>query len=395
MSSAAGAPAAGSGLAGFDDVDLAALRRRRSAKWTTYPPDVLPAFVAEMDFPLAAPVRDALAAAVARDDTGYPSAGALGTAFARFAAARYDWDVDPGRVRAATDVMTAVSELIRALTEPGDAVVITPPVYPPFFTVAVEAGRRVVESPLARSDRGYELDLDGLEHAFAAGARTFLLCHPHNPSGRSFRRDELEAIAELAGRYGVVVIADEIHAPMTLPGSVHVPYLTLGPEAAAGAVAITGASKAWNVAGLKCALIVTGDAGLEARLDAALPSHLPYHVGHFGVLAALAAFEQGADWLDLLIAHLDVNRQLLARLLAARLPQIAYDPPEAGYLAWLDCRGLGLGDDPASVFLERGRVALSPGPNFGTQGRGFARLNFGTSAALLGEAVDRLAAAVT
>ena len=386
----AATPAPGPG--GFDDLSLELLRARRSAKWTTYPADVLPAFVAEMDFALAPPIRARLAEAVEASDTGYPSPGPLGEAFAGFAAARFAWEVAPARVRAAPDVMTAVTELLRALTAPGDGVVVNPPIYPPFLSVTAELGRRVVEAPLRSSEGGFELDLDALEAAFADGARAYLLCHPHNPTGRSFRREELEVVASLSLRHGVVVISDEIHAPLTLPGATHVPYLSLG-EAASRGVAVAGASKAWNLAGLKCALIVSASEEMDARLEDGLSAHLRYHVGHLGVLASVAAFERGGAWLDALLAQLDRNRASLATLLRSALPGVVYVPPQAGYLAWLDCRGLDLGEDPAAVFLEHGRVALSPGPSFGGQGRGFARLNFATSPALLAEAVERMAAA--
>jgi cystathionine beta-lyase len=379
-------------LGGFDDLSLELLRARRSAKWTTYPADVLPAFVAEMDFALAPPIRALLADLIERSDTGYPSPGPLGEAFAGFAQSRFGWAVDPDRVRAAPDVMTAVTELLHAFTSPGDGVVVNPPIYPPFLGVTAEIGRRVVEAPLRRSERGFELDLDALEMAFAGGARAYLLCHPHNPTGRSFRREELELVSSLAVRHGVTVISDEIHAPLTLPGATHVPYLTLGGDAGSHAVAVAGASKAWNLAGLKCALIVSGSVEMDARLDASLSSRLRYHVGHLGVVASIAAFEQGVPWLDAVVSQLDHNRRGLETMLAERLPGVVYVPPEAGYLAWLDCRQLELGDDPAAAFLEHGRVALSPGPSFGTQGRGFARLNFATSPALLAEAVGRMAA---
>jgi cystathionine beta-lyase len=376
-----------------DDLSLERLEARRSAKWTTYPADVLPAFVAEMDFPLAPAIREVLHHAIERSDTGYPSPEPLGEAFAGFAAERYDWRVEPGNVRAVADVMTGVSELLAGLSVPGDQVVVSPPIYPPFFSVTSGLGRRVVEAPLARSEDGFELDLDALEQRFALGARVYLLSHPHNPTGRSFRRAELEGLASLAVRYGVLVISDEIHAPLTLPGARHLPFLSLSGEACECGVAIVGASKAWNIAGLKCALIVTASPRMESRLAAALSSHLRYHVGHLGVLASLAAFERGTPWLDSVLAYLDVNRGLLGTLLAEHLPGVVYLPPEAGYLAWLDCRALELGDDPAAVFLERGRVALSPGPGFGTQGLGFARLNFATSSMLLTEAVMRMTAA--
>jgi cystathionine beta-lyase len=377
----------------FDDVSLELLRLRHSVKWVKYPPDVLPAWVAEMDFALALPIRDVLLAAVSRDDTGYPDATHLGPSFARFASARYAWDVDPARVRLVGDIMSGVVELLRAFSEPGAGVVINPPVYPPFFRAIREIGRDVVEVPLVQAAGGWKLDLDGLEGAFAAGARAYILCHPHNPTGTSFERAELEAVARLASQHGVTVISDEVHAPMTMPGRAHVPYLSVA-EAQRNGVSLASSSKAWNLAGLKCAVIVSASAEMHEQLQAKLSEHLGYHAGHLGVLASIAAWDHGGEWLDALVAHLDRNRSLLSDLLAEHLPAVGYDPPEAGYLAWLDCRGLGLGDDPAEVFLERGRVALGQGPTFGELGKGWARLNFGTSSALLEEAVSRMAASL-
>jgi cystathionine beta-lyase len=376
----------------FDDLSLDALRERRSAKWRMYPPDVLPAFVAEMDFPLTPPIREVLRTAVENDDCGYAFPGELGPAFAGFASARFGWEVDPERVALVPDVVAGISELIEVLTEPGAGVVVSPPVYGPFFQTVRETGRQLVEAPLACRDGFWELDPDALERAFAGGAALYLLCNPHNPTGRALTRDELTAVAELAERHGVIVLADEIHAPLALEGAAHVPYLTLGEEAAAHGLALASASKAWNIAGLKCAVVVSGsDAG--AQLAAKLPPSIRFHAGHLGVLASVAAFTDGGPWLDALLAHLDLNRRRLASLLERELPAVGYSMPEAGFLAWLDCRELGLGDDPSAAFLEHGRVALSPGPWFGTGGAGHARLNIGTSGALLEEAVRRMAAA--
>jgi len=378
----------------FDDVSLELLRLRHSAKWAKYPHDVLPAWVAEMDFALALPIREVLLSAVSRDDTGYADGTKLGPSFARFAGERFGWEVDPERVRLVADIMSGVVELLRALTEPGDAVVVTPPVYPPFFLVTREVGRTLVEVPVLAAEGGWRLDLEGLERAFASGARAFLLSHPHNPTGTSWSRSELEAVAEAARRHGVVVLSDEVHAPMTLPGATHVPFLSVSGAAAETGLTLTSASKSWNLAGLKAAVLVTASSEMHELLTEKLPSHLAFHAGHLGVLASVAAFDHGGEWLDALVAHLDRNRTLLAELLAERLPAVRYVPPQAGYLAWLDCSALGLGDDPAEAFLERGKVALSPGPAFGEQGRGHARLNFGTSSALLEEAVRRMAATV-
>jgi cystathionine beta-lyase len=367
-------------------LDLPTLHRRRSSKWVEYPPDVLPAFVAEMDVGLAPPVRDALTAAIELGDAGYPEPGGLFDAFAGFAHRRFGWSPDPARMHLLPDVMVGIVEVLRVLTEPGDGVVITPPVYPPFFAGIPEAGRRVVEVPLASG----ELDLDGLERAFAGRARAFLLCNPHNPTGRVLDRDRLEAVAALAERHDVLVLADEIHAPLTLPGAQHITYAALGETRS---VVFTSASKAFNTAGLKCALAIAGSADVHRALGR-LPAELRYRAGILGVIASEAAFAQGDAWLDDLLDALADNLRLLPMLLDEHLPGVRYHRPDASYLAWLDCRELGLGDDPAATFLKRGRVALVPGPRFGAPGRGFARLNIGTSPALLTEAVERMGAAV-
>jgi cystathionine beta-lyase len=289
--------------------------------------------------------------------------------------------------------MVGVGEVIRIVTAPGDRVAFNTPAYPPFWTTIREYGREVLEVPLRHTRAGWDLDLDALERAFASGARAYLFCNPHNPTGRVFPRAQLERIAGLAGRYGVAVIADEIHGFLTLPSAMYVPFVSLGEDAARNAVTLTSASKAWNVAGLKCALIVAGSAELRERLRA-LPHELVGRAGHFGVLASIAAFRDGGSWLRALLAHLDRNRTLLSELLADRLPPVRYVPPEASYLAWLDCGELGLGAEPAAHFLEHGRVALARGLNYGREGAGFVRLNIGTTAALLTEAVSRMATAV-
>ena len=383
-------------FAEFDDLSVDDLRRRRSEKWTRFPADVLPAAVAEMDFALAAPVRERLQSAVDLGDLGYasPDQHDLADAFVAYALERLDWQVDPAGVVPVTDVMVGVAEVLRRTTTPGAGVIVNPPVYPPFFSTIEEVGRRVVEAPLARAGGRYDLDLDAVERAFEAGARAYLLCNPHNPTGRVWSAPQLRAVAELAERYDATVLVDEVHAPLVLPGTSHQPYVALGGYAAHRGITITAASKAWNFAGLKCAVLVTEPGPMRTLVDG-LPTDLRDRVGHLGILASSAAWRHGGRWLDDLHAVLDRNRRLLGGLLQAHLPEIGYAPPAASFLAWLDCRRLGLGDDPAAQFLERGRVALVPGLAFGTPGAGFARLNFGTSADILTDAVQRMAAAVT
>ncbi|MFY1688626.1 MalY/PatB family protein [Plantactinospora sp. WMMB782] len=381
-------------------LSLADLRRRSSEKWRRYPPDVLPLWVAEMDVPLAEPVARALTDAVALGDTGYPQGGAdYASALAGFARERWGWAPKPEQTRLVPDVMLGVVEALRLVTGYGDAVVINPPVYPPFYDFIRSADRRVVEAPLGPDHR---LDPDALAAAFAeavAGGRqaAYLLCSPHNPTGTVHTADELAMVIELSDRYGVRVVADEIHAPLVCRGATFRPYLSM-PGSGRG-LALHSASKAWNLAGVKAALLVAGPAAADDL--ARMPKVAGDGASHLGVLAHTAAFRYSGPWLDELLAGLDQNRRLLGDLVAEHLPQVRYRPPEGTYLAWLDCRDLALpaGDtgapaDPAEVFLERGRVALVPGPAFGTNGAGHVRFNLATSPELVTEAVRRMAAAL-
>jgi cysteine-S-conjugate beta-lyase len=376
------------------DVPLTELRQRRSYKWRAFPPDVLPASIAEMDFALAPPVAAAIVGAVALGDCGYAWPDEeLAAAFAAFASARYGWEVDPTGVTLVPDVMVGVLELLRLWAKPGDGVVINTPVYPPFFSHIREAGCRVVEAPLACGAGGFGLDLDAVERAFAGGARAYLLCNPHNPTGRVFSRAELEAVAALAERHGVLVLADEIHAPLVLSGARHVPFLSLGEPATRLGVALVSASKGWNIAGLKCAQAVTGSDEMRA-LVGRLPEDVKLRVGNLGIPASTAAYRDGGEWLDGLLSVLDRRRRLMGDLLADRLPAARYFQPQGGYLAWVDCRGLGLDEEPVDVFLRRGRVALGRGATFGEAGVGYVRVTMATSEELLEEIVERMRAAV-
>ncbi|WBC15894.1 aminotransferase class I/II-fold pyridoxal phosphate-dependent enzyme [Micromonospora sp. WMMA1998] len=381
------------------------LRQRTSVKWRLHPPDVLPLWVAEQDVPLAPPVADALRRAVELGDTGYAYGTAYAEALGGFAARRWDWaDFPVGRTTLVPDVMMGVVEVLRLVTDPGDAVVVCPPVYPPFYAFVTHAGRQVLEAPLGADLR---IDHAALEEAFrrarALGRRpAFLLCNPHNPTGVVHRRDELAAVAELAARHGVRVVADEIHAPLALTGARFTPYLTVA--GAEDAFALVSASKAWNLAGLKAALAVAGEKAADDL--ARIPEEVSHGPSHLGVLAHTAAFRDGGPWLDALLGGLDANRALLGSLLADHLPTVSWRPPEGTYLAWLDCTRLGVPTEapaggvasdlagPARMFLDRARVALSSGHVYGAGGTGFVRLNFATSPAVLTEAVTRMGRAV-
>ena len=378
------------------DVPLDVLRRRTSEKWRAYPPDVLPAWVAETDFNLAPPVRRALDRALDLGDTGYAFPGELAHAFADFALAEFEWRVSPGHVFQVPDVMAGIAQALLAFTERGARVVINPPVYAPFFELLRTLERTAVHVPLVRDESArWHLDFDGLEKAFAQGVSAYVLCSPHNPVGRVWSEADLQRVCELAERYGVKIVADEIHGPLTLPGADFVPLLAKA-SPNVRCVSVTSASKAWNVAGLKCAVTIAGADEVRETLRAhlrAIPTEIESRVGHLGVQASIAAFREGREWLHELVAHLDRNRTLLMELLRERLPAVRYAPPEATYLAWIDCSALGIAGEPARHFRESGRVALEPGAKYGTGGEGYVRLNFGTSSAILREIVDRMAAA--
>jgi cystathionine beta-lyase len=392
----------------FSWVPLAELRTRSSVKWRRYPPDVLPLWVAEMDVRLAEPIAAALIEAVERSDTGYPMGTAYAEALDEFARKRWGWDgVVAERTSVVPDVMQGTAEILKIITGVGDAVIVNSPVYPPFYAFTEHMGRIIIEAPLGEDHR---LDLAAIESAFqtatAKGGRAaYLLCSPHNPTGTVHTAQELAAVAALANTYRVRVIADEIHAPLVLPGAVHVPFLSV--PGAESAFSMMSASKAWNLAGLKAAVAIAGPGAAEDL--ARIPEEVSHGPSHFGVISHVAALRGGEEWLDSLLAALDDNRHLLGDLLAEHLPAVRYRPPQATFLSWLDCRALGipegdiapadrgnvlLSSGPADVFLERGRVALVAGLIFGTGGAGHVRLNYATSPEIITEAVQRMGVAV-
>jgi cysteine-S-conjugate beta-lyase len=366
---------------------------RTSIKWTRYAPEVLPLFVAEMDYGVAPEIQEALIERVRSSDLGYlDGPGPLAPAFAEFARTRWGWDVAPERVHLATDVSVGIVETLRLALPDGGPVAITPPVYPPFFELVDEARCQVHEVPLTEQWGVYTLDLDGLERAFQDGVRVFLLCNPHNPVGLVHDRATLERLAELAARHDVLVISDEIHAPLTHPGVTFTPFASVAEPAGARSVCVTSASKGWNLAGVKCSVIVAGDDRSAALLDT-LNDEVACRTSILGLHANLAAYTRCVDWLEDAVGRIAQNERLLAKLLAEHLPGVVYARPRAGYLAWLDFRGIGLGDDPSVPLREHAYVALNSGLGFGREGRGHARLNLACSPETLREAVVRIASA--
>lgn len=371
---------------------LADLGRRRSEKWSLFDSDVLSLTVAEMDFATASDITEAVVATIERGDLGYgvPAPRGLCDALAGFAERRLSWRLDPEQVSVVPDVMLGIVELCRAVAGPDGSVGFATPAYPPFFREPAQAGLRTVPVDLAAEG---SIDLDGLEAALRSGISALILSNPHNPTGRALPQSELAAIAERCAEHEVWVLADEIHAPLVLPGATHVPWLEVSDAARRWGIVLTSASKAFNLAALKTAFVVTSDPAARGVVKSIGPQH--DHASLLGEVAAEVAFRNGDDWLDAVIGQLARNRDQLEREVKERMPEVRWQPPQATYLAWLDCRGLGLKGEPADVFLQRGRVALGPGLNYGEPGAGHVRLNFATSPEHLSEATTRMVSALS
>jgi cystathionine beta-lyase len=380
----------------IDRVTVEELRRRGGVKWTRGGPDVLGAFVAEMDFGTAPAVEAALLDVIARRDFGYlpqAAAEALAAACSGWLADQFGWVVDPARIRPLPDVIKGLEVAITIFSRPGSPVILPTPAYMPFLSVPPQLGREIIQVPMVSQDGRMTLDLDGIDAAYEAGGDLLVLCNPCNPVGRVYTRDELLAVAWTVERRGGRVFADEIHAPLCYPGHDFVPYASSSPAAARHAVTATSASKGWNLPGLKCGqLILSNDqdvqawekAGPLAGRGASTP----------GVRANTAAYAAGREWLAEITDYLDGSRALLAELVAEHLPGVRYRPPEGTYLAWLDCRDAGLGDHPGEFFLEKAQVLMNDGPAFGLAGHGCVRLNFATPRPVLAEIITRMGQAL-
>ena len=375
--------------------DLAELRTHRSEKWRAFPADVLPLPVAEMDFPVAEPIRKTLREMIDKSDLGYLGAiPEMGEAFSSFASRRWGWKADPKQVRIAADVGVGVVEVLRVITQPGDKLLINSPVYPNFWTWITETHLSEVDVPFIHCETEVDgshwiLDWAGIEKAYASGIKAHLLCNPHNPLGRMFSREELSRFAELAHKYGVILLSDEIHAPLTYKESNFIPFLTISDHAREVGITITAASKGWNIAGLKCAIIVTENEKLHEKLNAIAPA-THYRASLLGAFATVTAFEEGEPWLNALMEKMEINRHLVSNLIDQYTPGVGYHIPRCSYLAWLDLSKFNLGEDPAAQLVEKAKVAFVPGMRFGKQSSQFVRLNFATSPEILEEAFKRL-----
>jgi cystathionine beta-lyase len=383
-------------MADFDFDRVIDRRSTDSNKWRKFPADVLPLWVADMDFPSPPAVGRALHARVDHEFFGYlADPNELPGVVAERVAKRYGWRISPEAVLSLPGVIAGFNQALRALTSPGDGVLVQTPVYPPILRSAGNHGLRRDEHALTRGAEGrYTVDLDAFAAALRADTKVFLLCNPHNPVGRLYGRAELEGMAAACLRRDVVIVADEIHCDLLHDGRQHVPIASLAPEIEQRTITLMAPSKTFNLPGLKCAVAIIPDAALRERFAAAA-GDLVAKINVLGYTAALAAYREGDAWLEALLGYLAANRDFLVRQVRSTLPGVAVAPPEATYLAWLDCRGAGpAARDPYTFFLERARVALNDGTTFGPGGAGFVRLNFACPRALLAEGLERMRAAL-
>jgi cystathionine beta-lyase len=371
-------------------LSLDQLRKRKSVKWRQFANDVLPLPVAEMDFESAPAIKTALLDMVERSDTGYLGPfPELFEAFAKFSNQRWGWQPDIKQMRIATDVGVGIVELMRVLIKPGEKVMLNSPVYENIWRWITEVNAATVDTPLIEENSHYKLDLVAIEKEYKNGVKIHILCHPHNPVGVIFDKQQLASLAELAKRYQVIVLSDEIHAPLTYDAKNFTPFLAVSQEAKEVGIIITSASKSFNLAGLKCAFIITQSPQLAERINK-MPPAVTWRASLFGAVASTAAYAESSEWLDGLLVTLDANRKLVGDLIKTQLPTVRYRIPDFGYLAWLDMSSLGLGDDPAARLLEKGKLALNGGVLYGPKHKNFVRLNFGTSAELITEGINRI-----
>ena len=372
---------------------LAQLQKRKSAKWREFPSDVLPLPVAEMDFEIAKPIRDALGEMLKGSDTGYlGKIPELGINLAKFTKARWDWEIDPEQVFIATDVGVGMVEMARTVVNPGDSIMIHSPVYHNMNHWIAELKCKSYDAPLNRDGLHYTLDLSAVERGYATGVKAHFLCSPHNPVGTVFSREELAQLAELAKKYDVTVFSDEIHAPLTYDAKSFLPFLAVSDVAREVGICVTAACKSWNLAGLKCATIITAHPKQQERAKS-MPQAVHFRASLFGAIASATAYEC-VDWLDSAIETMDSNRKYLQKLLTQNLPSVGYRIPDFSYLAWLDLSTLNLGQNPGETLLEKGKLALNAGIMFGADSGNFVRLNFATSEEILDEAISRMVGCV-
>ncbi len=364
-----------------------------NSKWHTYPPDVLPMYVADMDFRSPEVVIRALRERVEHGFFGYgKEQPEFFETVAERMRRRYGWEVEPESVVVVPGVITAFNLAAKKFLAPGQGILMHAPTYPPILHCNEKWGLERHETPLVEGDGRYEVDWDAFDAAIRPSTGMFLLCNPHNPTGRVFERRELERMAQTCLDRGILICSDEIHCDLVYETHRHTPIASISPEIAARTITLMAPSKTFNLPGLKFSIAVITDQELREQFVAAR-DELVRASNILGYTAAFAAYRDGDEWLAALLKYLDGNRQFLAGYLREHLPAIRFTPPEGTYLAWLDCRALPI-ENPSAFFLEEAKVALNDGATFGPTGQGFVRLNFACPRTLLVEGLDRMRQAV-
>jgi cystathionine beta-lyase len=373
-----------------------ALQARRNSKWNQYDPDVLPAFVADMDFSVAAPIQTAIERIVRDRDYGYPlrdgqkADRTVANAFAQRMKSRYGWELSPDLVMPVADLVQGTYAPILAFSDPGDGIVLQIPNYPPFRDAISTTERKLLPLPMRDEGTRYAFDLAELEALVDKQTRIFVLCNPQNPTGRAFSREELLALGQFAIEHDLIVISDEIHSDLVYPGQQHIPFASLGADIAARTVTLNSATKSFNIPGLRCALIAFGTEELRQRFHKRIPFKLTGQGNIIGVDATVAAWNECQPWLDAVMKHLLKARNRVKDVLAAEAPEIHFHAPEATYLAWLDCSKLRLSTSAFRFFLDNARIGFSAGETFDPNCAQFVRLNFATSIPILDKILDRM-----
>lgn len=366
-------------------------RNTESVKWRLYGEDVLPMWVADMDFVSPQPVIAALEERVKHGIFGYPMVtDEMKEVVVKRMGERYNWKIDPQDLLFVPGVVSGFNLVCQTFANPGDSIIMQTPVYPPFLEAPEHANARRIEVEMTQAANGrYEIDFDAFEKAILPDTKVFMLCNPHNPVGRVFERTELDKLAEICLRHGMVICSDEIHSDLIFRGQQHIPIASLNDEIAQQTITLIAPSKTFNIAGLEYSMIICQNPEYRKKLEAARRG-LIGGVNVLGLTAGISAYRDGEAWLKELLIVLEGNRDLLVRFIKQRLPKIKVYPPEATYLAWLDCRELHIEMDPCEFFMKQARVALNNGKDFGTPGEGFVRFNFGCPTAMVQEALERM-----
>jgi len=366
-------------------------RGTESLKWRLYDGDVLPMWVADMDFKAPQPVIDALMNRIEHGVFGYPiESEELLQAVVERMHRRFHWEIKSEDILLLTDVIVGFNLACHAAAEPGDGLLIQTPVYPPFFSTPANTQMQLQVSELSRAaDGSYHIDMDRFEGAINEKTSVFLMCNPHNPVGRVFTREELVQMAETCLRHRLTIVSDEIHEDLVFRGYHHIPIASLDPEVAQHTVTLIAPSKTYNVPGLKCSICIVQNQELREKIKQSTKG-LTGHVNIMGMTAALAAYRHGQEWLDQALAYLEANRDYLCDFINARMPGVTMARPEGTFLAWLDCRSLVISENASKFFLEKARVALNNGETFGQGGEGFVRMNFACPRNTLTTGLERM-----